>query len=402
VSAPLTIGVDATCLAAGRGYGRFARELFPALLERADADEYVLFADESTRGALESLPGRHVLLPTSEPQASAASARGNRRLSDMWRMGRAVARHSLDVMYFPSVYTFYPVPGQTPVAVAIHDTIPEHFGEIVFPTRWNRTLWNLKLRLALRRAGGVLTVSDWSRQTLAEHFSLAEGAIHVTPEAPAAAFSPPDGPEPRRAWLRGEGLPEDAPYFLFVGGFNPHKNLPRLVDAFANAAANRPDLLLLLVGDHTGDVFHTDVGALRRRIEERGLTERVHWAGFVDDETLRHLYAGARALVLPSLEEGFGLPAVEAAACGTPCIATRNSPLPDLLAGGGHFFDPLDRDALTLALIEFADAPARNDELGRQARERASALSWATTAEATRNALVQIARPGAHGGAPAS
>lgn len=394
VTRALTIGIDATCLTAGRGYGRFARELLPALLREAGDDEYVLFADETARGALESLPGRRVLLPTSQPQASAASARGSRRLGDMWRMGRAVARASLDVMYFPSVYTFYPVPGRTPVAVAIHDTIPERYGAIVFPTRWNRMLWNLKVRLALRRAHTLLTVSDWSRDALSARFAIPASEIHVTPEAPAAIFSPPSDPGPRHSWLAEHELPSDARYFLFVGGFNPHKNLPKLIDGFADVAATRPDLRLLLVGDAEGDVFHTDVAGLRRRIDDRGLSDRITWTGFVEDAALRHLYAGALALVLPSLEEGFGLPAVEAAACGTGCIATRNSPLPRLLDGAGHFIDPHDVGALSRALAEFADEPQRRQTFGERALECASLLSWSETARTTRDALATVTRRG--------
>jgi alpha-1,3-rhamnosyl/mannosyltransferase len=391
MSGRLRVGIDATCLAAGRGYGRFARELLPELLRQDAETDYVLFADHSAADALASLPGRRVLLETSQAQAHAASARGSRRLRDMWRMGRAVAQTPLDVLYFPSVYTFFPVPGPTPVAVAIHDTIPERYGEIVFPTRWNRALWNLKVKLALRRSRGLLTVSEWSRQRIADHFAVAPDEIHVTPEAPARVFTPPPSPAEKGAWFEAQGLPKDTRYFLFVGGFNPHKNLELLIDAFASVAAARSDLQLVFVGDVDGDVFHTDVGSLRERIDAHGLHDRVTWAGYVADETLRHLYAGALALVLPSLEEGFGLPAVEAAACGTASIATRNSPLPQILAGGGVFFDPRDGAALAEQLAAFADEPQRVLALGDRARERAALLTWDKTARATRSALGAIA-----------
>jgi len=392
VNTRLRVGIDATCLAAGRGYGRFARELLPALLRDDAETDYVLFADHHAADALASLPGRRVLLETSQSQADAASARGSRRARDMWRMAHAVARTPLDVLYFPSVYTYFPVPGRTPVAVAIHDTIPERYGEIVFPTRWNRALWNLKVRLALRRARGLLTVSEWSRKSIADHFAIPAEEIHVTPEAPAPVFAPPLSPAKKGAWLEAHGLTKDTRYFLFVGGFNPHKNLGLLIDAFASVAEARSDVQLVFVGDSDGDVFHTDVGSLRERIDARGIRDRVTWAGYVADDTLRHLYAGALALVLPSLEEGFGLPAVEAAACGTASIATRNSPLPQLLAGGGAFFDPRDGDALAVHLAAFADQPQRARALGDGARERAALLTWDETARATRSALGAIAQ----------
>lgn len=396
----LRIGIDATCLAAGRGYGRFVRELLPPLLGEDDQNEYVLFADEHTGPELEPLPASRVLLPTSQPQAQAASARGRRRVTDMWRMGRAVADASLDVVYFPSVYSFYPVPGQTPVAVAIHDVIPERHGDVVFPTRWNRLLWDTKVRWARRRARALITVSDWSRRALCEQFGTPERDIHVTLEAPASGFRPVLEPETRRAWLAAHGLRDDAPYFLYVGGFNPHKNLAALLDAFAATAVTRPALQLLLVGDHEGDVFHSDIASLREQIVQRGIADRVHWTGYLDDEPLRHLYAGALALLLPSLEEGFGLPAFEAAACGTGCIATRNSPLPDMLDGAGIFIDPRDQAALRGALALVADDPATRRDAGARALERVAGLSWSSTARQTREALAAIAQgpePGARG-----
>jgi glycosyltransferase involved in cell wall biosynthesis len=107
---------------------------------------------------------------------------------------------------------------------------------------------------------------------------------------------------------------------------------------------------------------------------------------------LRHLYAGAVAVVLPSLEEGFGLPAIEGAACGTPCIATRQSPLPDLLCGGGLFVDPTDVAALSEALRLLGGSSELRRSLGRAALERAGRLSWRSTAEATCAALAATAR----------
>jgi alpha-1,3-rhamnosyl/mannosyltransferase len=166
------------------------------------------------------------------------------------------------------------------------------------------------------------------------------------------------------------------------------------VKAFGAAQSSLPEpgAWLILVGDYEGDRFHADVASLRRAIETTGVSERVRLPGFVPDPELRHLYGGARALVLPSLEEGFGLPAVEAAACGTPCIATQNSPLPELLADGGIFVEPTDTEALQDALIALARDRELRARLGARALERARALTWRATADATRAALEAVAR----------
>jgi alpha-1,3-rhamnosyl/mannosyltransferase len=387
--------VDATCLGSGRGYGRFLRELLPPLAELSAPHELVLFIDEATaaRATLPDLPV--VRLRTSQSQAQAASAEGHRSLRDLWRMGRGVAAERPDVFYFPSLYSYFPVPGRVPLAVSIHDTIPERYGALVFPTRRTRLLWWAKSRLARAQARTILTVSEYSRQRLNEVLGVPLERIAVTPEAPSPAFGPVDDPAPRRRWLAARGWPEDAPYLLYVGGFNPHKNVLGLVRALARASrdAAAAPLRLLLVGDVEGDVFHGNASAIRTEIASHGLESRVLWAGFVPDAELRHLYAGALALVLPSLEEGFGLPAVEAAACGAPCIATLESPLPELLAGGGVFFDPRRPRALADAIAHLAGDPAARAELGETARKRAAALSWRVTAERTLAALLRCAEP---------
>jgi len=388
----LEIGVDGTCWASTRGYGRFLRELLPELL-RLDSDHrYTLILDRWTAEAAELPAVRTIVVDTSAGQALAASARGNRSLFDLWRMGRATAGARLDVMFFPSVYSYFPVPSRVPVAVAFHDTIADRHGGVVFPDRRTRWLWNAKVRSALWQARTVLTVSEWSRRRLQEHFRLSTDVIRVAPEAPAAVFQPVGESAPREQWLRARGLPPGDPYFLYVGGFNPHKNLVALVRAFARATREDSTARLLLVGDFAADVFHADVDTLRRAIAACGLADRILFTGFVADEMLRHLYAGAIAVVLPSLEEGFGLPAIEGAACGTPCIATRQSPLPDLLDGGGIFVDPTDVAALADALRTLLGSTPLRSSLGRVALERAGRLSWKRTAEATHAALSATAR----------
>ena len=138
------------------------------------------------------------------------------------------------------------------------------------------------------------------------------------------------------------------------------------------------------------DVFHTNQKQIRDAIRDCRTEDLVHVTGFLADEELRHLYSGALALVLPSQSEGFGLPAVEAAACGTPAVATTESPLPELLGEGGVFLEPGDVDTLADALARMLCDETRR-KMGDVARQRVSRLTWSGAARATLDALYEAA-----------
>lgn len=375
----MRIGVDASCWANGRGYGRYTRELLAALLRLAGDHEFVFFLDPlaDERLDLRSANLRRVRVALSAPPTRAAAADGARSPADLLRLTRAVWRERLDVFFSPSVYTYFPLPPGRRALVCIHDAIAERFPELTLPSRRARLFWRAKLALAIRQARLILTVSEFARAELETVLGIRPERIRVAVEAPAPTYRPSD-PADVAAAARRLGLPRGARWFSYVGGFSPHKHVDVIVRAHAAVARECGDAapLLLLVGATSGDVFHGDQPRIRRAIREAGTEALVRWTGFVPDEELRHLHTGALALLLPSACEGFGLPAVEAAACGTPAVATTASPLPQLLAGGGLFVPPGDEAALARALRRvLADEPARR-AMGDRARERAGALTW--------------------------
>lgn len=393
-TARLRIGVDLTCWRNPRGYGRFTRELVRAMVELAPDDEFVGFLDEGTAADVD-LRAANVRLATvrvSSPPAVAAAAGGYRSLRDLLRLTRAVARERPDVFFFPSVYTYFPLPPGLPALTTIHDAIPERYPELTHPRRRDRLFWRLKLAAALRQTRLVLTVSDYSAREIADALAVAPASIRVAAEAPHPIYRPSDREEIAAA-ARRRGLPPDARWFVYVGGFNPHKRVEDLVRAHARIqreASSAPPHLLL-VGDPEADVFHQELDAIRRVIEEEGSGRFIRWTGYVPDDELRHLLSGAVALVLPSRAEGFGLPAVEAAACGTPVVATTHSPLPALLAGGGRFVEPEDETALADAMRFLLDHDGERRRMGDIARTRASRLTWHDAARAVMSALREIA-----------
>jgi alpha-1,3-rhamnosyl/mannosyltransferase len=272
--------------------------------------------------------------------------------------------------------------------VTVHDAIAERFPHLTLPSARARLFWRLKVGLALRQARLVLTVSDYSARDLQRVLGVAAERIRIAVEAPAAAYRPATREEIAAAAAR-LGLPEGASWFVYVGGFNPHKNVDAIVRAHAAVRAGRNGSApwLLLVGTLSSDVFHGDQGRIRAAIAAAGTEGAVRWTGWLPDEELRPLLAGAAALVLPSECEGFGLPAVEAAACGAAVIATVESPLPELLDGGGIWVRPRDQGALEAAMRTVLDDPARRAALGGAALARARAMSWSSAARVALGAL---------------
>lgn len=387
----MRIGVDVSCWANGRGYGRFARELLRALVPAAPSDEFVCFADDRAAAAFDvRAPNvRVVRVKQSASPTEAAAADGARSPFDMLRFSRAVWRERPDVFFSPSVYTYFPLPPGLRAVVTVHDAIAERFAELTLPSRRARLFWNLKVGVALRQARLVLTVSDFAARDLTEILHVSPSRIRVALEAPAAAYQPSANRTDIDSAARRAGVPTGRRWFVYVGGFGPHKRVDAIVRAHADVAsqAGAEAPLLLLTGALTGDVFLGDQARIRGEIDRCGTEPLVRWTGFVPDEELRHLMSGAVALLLPSECEGFGLPAVEAAACGTPVIATTMSPLPQILAGGGIFVDPKDHAALVNAMRQLLTDSATHRAMSQRAREQASRLTWQATAQSALAAL---------------
>jgi len=381
----MRIGIDATAWGNPRGYGRYLRGLVNALNQTQPIHEYVLFIDRFTfENRRDDLPrgAEYVLIETSRAPALAASAGSRRSLRDILAVSRSISRSKLDVLFFPSVFTYVPCRTRAKILLGIHDVIAEDHPRVVFPGIVDRSMWTLKVWLGRWQCDLIVTVSEYARDGIVRRFNWPPEKIRIVAEAPDPIFAPVEDSAQTVRVLDGAGLSGVQRYLICLGGLNPHKNLLRLLNVFAELRREPEfgDVHLVLAGPAESDTFTPGAEALRKAIRDINLEAAVHITGFLPDEQLVHLLSAARALVMPSLAEGFGLGAVEAAACGTPVLATRNSPLPDLLAGGGIFFDPLDPAEMGAAIRRIlVDEEARLG-FAREARERAARLTWANAA----------------------
>lgn len=387
----LRIGIDATCWGNGRGYGRHARSLLTHLIKASPDHSYTLVTDSPDD--VEAMPAeaeRH-LVKASSPTRSAAAADGRRSVLDMLRMSLALSQSRFDVVFFPTIYSYVPVFSRAKTLVTIHDVIPESYPELTLPSRKARYLWRAKVAAGCYQASALVTVSEFSKKLIVERLGVDRGRIHVVGEASDPVFrrmaQPRISPQ-----LKAAGVSTDGRIVVYVGGCNPHKNLEMLISVFAQLVGRDgwADLQLVLVGDYQGDVFHSYFERIVGQVNRAGLQKHVLFTGRLPDEDLVILLNLAATLVLPSLMEGFGLPAVEAAACGCPVIATRESPLPELLGGGGVYVDPQSPADLEAALVTVLSSAQVRERLGQAGEQAARELSWDAAAHQLRAVLRQV------------
>lgn len=390
----LRVGIDGTSWVNRRGYGRFARNAVPRLVELDPETTYVVYIDEQSAAEADLPSGvEEERIRLARAPTEAAAAESNRSPLDLLRLTRAVRRGRLDAFIFPSVYTYFPVVG-TPTIVGVHDAIASELPELTLPTRRARLFWRAKETLALRSATRLFTVSEASRAALARRLSVPEDRFAIVPEAPDDIFFPRThgaiAPELARI-----GLGSAEPFFLFAGGISPHKNVETLLEAYASVRSERPDgPRLVIVGDVDADPFLSSGSAVRDRIGRLDIEDAVVLPGYVSDEALACLYSAAIAVVLPSLAEGFGLPAVEAAACGAPTLLSELPAHQENLGNAALYFPPTDVRALTERMRLVLDDSALRTKLSQQGRERVSRLSWDVAGERLRELVHDVSANG--------
>lgn len=351
----MKIAFDGTVLHGRKsGVGYYCEELLKAMLAMNHSDEFFVFSHQ--------------------PVAWNAPSNGNLKFTNSVHCPvRAFYLHALlpgildriqpDLSHYTNFLA--PVFEDRPYVVTVHDMSLETLRS-AHPIA--KRLYTRRLApRAARNARLVLTNSEYSKWEIVRHLSIPEDRIRVTPLAPGPEF------KPTRAGREGN------PYFLYVGNLEPRKNLERLIEAFARMPSKEHDLIIAGNRWYRGDSAEHKARAL-------GLDGRVKFLGYVPRPELPGLFSGATAFVYPSLLEGFGLPIVEAMACGTPVITSKTSSMKEVAGDAALLVDPTSVLELTEALAMLAeDAQARQD-LSRKGLNRAAQFSWTRTAELTLDA----------------
>ena len=345
------------------GIGRYVASLVGALQRVAPELDLVLLREPTAQATRLSLPA----LPGMECAVSPFSIR------QQWVVPRLLRKQSAALYHSP--YYLMPYRPGAPAVLTCYDLIPLLYPE--YYSAAQRLIYRLAHRLALRATQAILSISEATRADLVRYFQVDARRIVVTPLAADARFAP-SSPEHVAATCRKHGLPQA--YVLYFGSNKPHKNLTRLIQAWnlQRSAAGVGDSVLVIAGH-----WEPRYAEAKRLVEALGLKDRVIFIGAVDEADLPALYSGARLFVFPSLYEGFGLPVLEAMACGTPVVYSASSSLPEVAGDAGLTFDPGDVEALATTIQRVLANPDLRVHLRQRGLERAAQFTWDRTARAT-------------------
>jgi glycosyltransferase involved in cell wall biosynthesis len=280
------------------------------------------------------------------------------------------ARDRLDVLFCP--VNVVPLTGLVPSVVTVHDLAFLRLPDVFIPAK--RRYLSVMTRLSVHRARHVIAVSAQTKADIIAHFALAPERVSVIPNAADERFRPAEPGDDRAVFRMEHNLPER--FVLFVGTLEPRKNLPRLIRAFAQLARADDAIGLVVVG--AAGWLTSDIAPLVRSLD---LESRITFAGYVPDDELPRWYHAATVFCYPSLYEGFGLPVLEAMACGVPVITSNIGSMAEIGQDAALLIDSTDTDAIAAAikfLLADAGARARHTAAGL---DRAAQYSWDRTAE---------------------
>ena len=358
------LGIDARKLA-DFGIGSYLQGLLGELVVLAEESDVVVLVAAESRDLLPELPERWRLVEVEAPGYSAW---------EQLAVPLAAARAGVGVLHVPHYVIPLLFPGR--LIVTIHDII-----HVLFPEFLRRSLGfayaRFLIRAAVRRSSRVVAVSRTTADDLRRLFGASEARLRVIPNGVHEAFfaaGDPAADETVRARL---GVRQ--PYFLHVGNHKPHKNVEGVLKAYqilvrGGFAAAPP---LVLAG------AFTPTGELARRAAAMGLADRVSCLGHLERSELAALFRGAAVFIYPTLYEGFGLPVLEAMACGAPVVAGDVPAIREVAGEGVLRVNPLDVVELAATLRRLVDQPDLCGQLRARGREAASRYHWRQAAEAT-------------------
>ncbi len=372
----MRIAIDAHSVGTGlAGNETYIANLIEALVELDTTNSYTLYVTK--REAVERYRARwpHVTLRQTLPHSPLVRV--------PLTLVVELRRHPVDLLHVQ--YTAPPF-APCPVVATIHDLSFEHLPETFH--RRSRTQLRLTVRRTARRAAQIIVPSEHTRRDIIETYGLEPERVSSIPLAAAPHFAPVADEGERARVRRRYGIEDE--HILALGSIQPRKNLARLIRAYAGLRRARAQAKLpqLVIAGRKAWLYEETLRAL----DESGEQERIILTGYVPEADLPALYSSALCFVYPSIFEGFGLPPLEAMACGTPVITGDRTSLPEVVGDAGLLVNPFDEEAIAEAIARVIDDRNLRATLRQRGLERARRFSWRATAQLTLAAYERAAK----------
>ncbi len=368
----MRIGIDTLFAIPGvnEGIVTYLRNLLKNLLEIDNQNEYILFVCKENKGIF--MFDRERIHEVQCPIYG--SFRLLRVFWEQFILPIQIKKYSLDLFFSPGhvVSGLCPVP----IVMTIHDTYYAYYPENV--PKFELFIWQILNRFSAKKADKIITVSESAKKDIIKAFKVKEEKVYVTYEASEGCFHPNYGKEEIAAVKRKYGLGEK--YLLSVAIMRSNKNIERLLEAFnILKTQNRIEHQLVLVGT---------ISQPFKDLKQKD----VILTGYVPHDELPLLYCGASLLVYPSFFEGFGLPALESMACGTPVVASNVTALPEIIGEAGLLFDPFNPEEMASTIYRILSDNVLKDELIKKGLQRVKEFSWQQTAKQTLSVFESVSQ----------
>lgn len=371
----MKIGIDARAADwyRGTGIGNYTYQLIKNINTLKSANDYLLFLPEKFNCDFDFNPNIQIKNIANEQK------------NDFWNevnIPNILQGSEVELYHIPQNGIGLPIDLDCPSVITLHDIIPYKMPETVGPRYIE--IFLREMPNIIKKTDAIITVSNYSKEDIASTLNFPREKIYVTHLAAESIYRPLNK-EMCRNFLK-QNYYIDKDYILYIGGYSPRKNIIGLMESFARLIKeDKKDLYLVIVG--TKGISYP---IYKEKAEKLNITSNVIFTGFIPLEHLPIFYNGAKVFAYPSFYEGFGLPPIEAMACGTPVITSTATSIPEVVDDAGILIPPDDIDSLYISLLNVLEDTILREKLINSGFKRSAKLSWESTAINTLNAYNSI------------
>lgn len=372
----MKIGIDSRAAKwyRGTGIGTYSYQLINSLNKIDSHNEYLLFMPESNNLSIK-FKKNFIIKNISQNMYS--------NFWDEVNIPNILKIKDIDLYHVPQNGIGLPKTKACPFVITLHDIIPYKMPKTV-GERYLK-IFTEEIPRIIPMCDGIITVSHYSKQDIANYFNFPQKKIFVTHLANEDIYKPLNKISCKEFIKKTYHIEDD--YILYVGGFSPRKNIVGLIEAFSKLISKfkNPKIKLVIAGSK-GKSY----SMYKKAAEDLNIENNVIFPGFITLEHMPILYNAAKIFVYPSLYEGFGLPPIEAMACGIPIIASNLTSIPEVVGDAAMLINPYDIEELSNAMYHIIENKTLENQLIKKSLLRSSHFNWIKTAEKTKKAYESI------------